>query len=104
MRQRERERGRDLLSNLGHVSSGQNFQVLFQGTVLESSRVQSLVVGPSKLDVVSNCCILDPRLLGDVGHSTLRGTIITIEGFVVKSCQGQVGMHEQSNTNTKEHY
>lgn len=60
-----------LLSYLSQVSSRQYFQIRGQGAGLQDTAVLLLIVGFPKQDVVPQGGVLDPGLLGDVGHRTL---------------------------------
>ena len=60
-----------LFSNLDHVSSRQNVKVRSQGTRIEGLSISHVVQLLPKEDVVLQCGILDPSLLGDISHTTL---------------------------------
>lgn len=62
-----------LLSNFCRVSSRQNVQVRQQCTGLQHSLVPGLEFFTTKGDVILDCGILDPGLLGHVGHRALMG-------------------------------
>ena len=61
-----------LFSDLSLVLSGQNLKIWFQSTGMESFRVLEALHRLAEEDVILNSGILDPRLLGDVRHFTLR--------------------------------
>lgn len=58
----------DLLTNLRPVPAGQDFQVWEEGTGFYHSLIIPFLELASKQDVFSERNILNPGLLGDVGH------------------------------------
>ena len=67
-----RQGGPYLLPNLCLVPSRKHFQVRGQGAGLQDAAVLGLIEGLPKQDVVSQRGVLDPGLLGYVGHRALE--------------------------------
>jgi hypothetical protein len=68
-----------LLSNLDHVSSREDIQVRSQGTTLEGLAVSHVVRLLPKENIIFQRGILDPGLLRDIRHTTLKGNKHDIE-------------------------
>ena len=62
-----------LLPYFCHVPSGQDLQVGLQSTAVECLSVQHTVHGSPEENVPLQRVVLDPGLLGNVGHPALRG-------------------------------
>lgn len=62
----------DLFSNFSAVSSRQDGEVGSKGTSLHSLVVDCLVILSLKQNVVAQSSILNPGLLGHIGHFPLR--------------------------------
>ena len=58
----------NLFSNLNHVATRKFFQVIWQSAGLDDTIVHGLVEWLSEENIVTQSGILDPGLLGDVGH------------------------------------